>query len=66
VFLGSEMSTHKWKGYCWREKFQKDLAQKVIEYGKRLDWTDYTDENAKPAYMRNMGYIPCDCKTCYF
>jgi Transposase IS4 len=70
VFLGSEMSTHKWKGYCskngGREKFQKDLAQKVIEYGIRLDWTDVTDENAKPAYMRNMAYVPCDCKTCFF
>ena len=41
-------------------------TKRVIEYGIRLDWPDVTDENAKPAYMRNMAYVPCDCKTCFF
>jgi hypothetical protein len=31
-----------------------------------LDWIDITDENVKPAYMWNMAYIPCCCKTCFF
>jgi hypothetical protein len=70
LFLGTEIGNHEWQRFCskngGREKFQKDLAQKVIAYGISLDWPDITNENAKPAYMRNMAYIPCDCKTCFF
>jgi hypothetical protein len=69
LFLDSEIGNHEWHGFCskngGRERFQKDLAQKVMAYSISLDWPDITDENAKPVYMQKMTYVPCDCKTCF-
>ena len=47
MFLGSEIRTQEWQGYCSKngghKKFQKDMAQKVIAYGIHLDWSDVMD-----------------------
>jgi hypothetical protein len=47
MFLGSEISTQEWQGYCSKngghKKFQKDLAQQVIAYSIHLDWSDIMD-----------------------
>jgi hypothetical protein len=64
----------EWKCYTNKEdgryKFQIDLAMQLIEYGIRLDWqgdaNDPDNSAGKPAWVRQAGLIPCDCKRCFF
>ena len=61
---------HKWHKYLSkngeRYKFQMDLGQSLISYGLEMDWEDGFDEDVKPPYVRNLKYVPCACKRCFF
>ena len=49
-----------------RRRFQIALALVLIQYAIELDWKDPFDEKKKPHWMRQIRYIPCGCKECFF
>jgi hypothetical protein len=73
IFFAQECK-EEWKCYTSKEEgrynFQIDLAMQLIDYGIRLDWKGDADnpknDAGKPAWVRQVGLIPCDCKRCFF
>jgi hypothetical protein len=73
VFFANECKD-EWKYYTNKEEgrfnFQIDLAMQLIDYGIRLDWKgdqdDLDNDAGKPAWVRRVGFILCDCKCCFF
>jgi hypothetical protein len=57
----------EWKKYLskhnGRHDFQIHLALALINYAISLDWDGVS---AKPDWMRQKDFEPCDCKMCYF
>jgi hypothetical protein len=71
IFIAQESDNkEEWKKYTKKREgrytFQVDLGMQLIEYGIKLDWKDPYDEADKPPWIRQVGYIPCDCGKCFF
>ena len=68
--LAEDGTKEQWKRYLskqdGRRTFQIDLAIQMMDYGIRLDWGDVSNSECKPKWMRQIDFIPCDCKVCFF
>jgi hypothetical protein len=57
----------EWKKYRskhnGRHDFQIDLAMALLNYAISLDWDG---KSARPGWMRQKDFLPCDCTKCYF
>ena len=38
----------------------------MMDYGIRLDWGDVSNNECRPKWMRQVDFLPCDCKVCFF
>jgi hypothetical protein len=44
--------------------FQIDLGIALMNYGISTEWKDTTE--ARPNFIRQTAFLPCDCKKCFF
>ena len=47
-----------------RYRFQIDLGMALINYALENEWEDIKEPH--PNWIRQRGFIPCDCKQCFF
>ena len=66
--LGDEEWNKNYKEkYNGRRRFQVDLAMALFEEGLTRDWNgDLKDDNGRPKWCRQRGFIPCNCGVCFF
>ena len=66
--LGDEEWNKNYKEkYNGRRRFQVDLAMALFEEGLTRDWNgDLKDDEGRPKWCRQRGFLPCSCGVCFF
>ena len=64
---GNDIGPEEWKKYLdkndGRHDFQIDLGIALMNYAIEMEWKDM---DKRPDFMRQVDFIPCDCKQCFF
>lgn len=68
-FAEQNIGPQEWKAYLdkngGRRRFQIDLGMALINCAVGLEWDGNLD-TARPRWMRQINFGPCDCDKCFF